>query len=247
MSQARRHRRLLATLILAFATAAAADGSDGLPDSVNAVRDAYVSALVSVLGVKEDAIEIPSGSSILDWKIADPGEAGKTSAAASTPARGGFAFEAHQRLADSASIPIDIETHRFRSGEQVVLYVRTTHSGRVEVWNDDPEGATKRLLRMDVRAGVLFRIGPLAFHGPTGTDTLRVVLSPCDLPATAPPGRDIVPVKRAPEAPPILPPRKVPVLARAAHVAYALDGLRHDEAGAGTCVPRELEVRLLSG
>lgn len=172
----------------------------------------------------------------------------------------GFAFEVHRLAPGGGSAAIDSSTHVFRTGEQFVVHYRPTLPGRVEVFNIDPKGKQARIDASTVAAGELASLGPYQFVATGGTETLKIMLSPCTTPALAVATRKIVNVSSASKQlrTPVqlascgdaqgrverAAPRSITKVTTEGGTVFALDPVLNTERASGALAPRVLAIRL---
>lgn len=87
---------------------------------------------------------------------------------------------------------VNAATHEFHTGDRFKVYFRPTLPGRLDVYNINPYGNSKRIDSSDVAAGQLTTLGPYEFTATKGDEALRFLLSPCSTPQLLATTRDIV-------------------------------------------------------
>jgi hypothetical protein len=95
---------------------------------------------------------------------------------------------------------VDPATHVFMTGDRFVVMYRPSLPGQVSIYNVNPLGQEKLIDSVNVAAGELTRLGPYEFRANTGTEVLRLSLSPCRNDAMLAMTRDIVKVDEMPAA-----------------------------------------------
>jgi len=104
----------------------------------------------------------------------------------------GVAFEVHSLDRSGTTTPVDPAVHSFATGERFVVLYRPTLPGTVAVSNINPLGQEKQIDSVSVAAGQLTRLGPYEFRDTTGSEKLRLVLTPCRSDQLVAATRDIV-------------------------------------------------------
>ena len=79
-----------------------------------------------------------------------------------------------------ASQRVDPASHVFRAGEKFELRYRASRSGRLRVLAVDGSGRESRVDETAVEAGKSTRLGPYRMGSVAGTQTLKLVLGPCE-------------------------------------------------------------------
>jgi hypothetical protein len=89
---------------------------------------------------------------------------------------------------------VDPTTHSFQTGDRFLLLYRPSMPGRVDVFNINPMGVQTTIDTAQVAGGQLMTLGPYEFTDTSGSESLRLVLTPCSDPALLAATRDIVKV-----------------------------------------------------
>lgn len=105
----------------------------------------------------------------------------------------GLAYEV-QAIRNGQVMTVDPATHSFATGDRFVVMYRPSLPGQVGIYNVNPLGQEKLIDTVNVAAGELTRLGPYEFRANTGTETLRLILSPCRSDGLLAMTRDIVKV-----------------------------------------------------
>lgn len=179
----------------------------------------------------------------------------------------GLAYEVQLQRPDGQVMSVDPATYVFMTGDRFVVMYRPSLPGQVSIYNVNPLGQEKLIDSVNVAAGELTRLGPYEFRANTGTEVLRLSLSPCRNDAMLAMTRDIVKVEDMPGTMPSSgsPAPQPPALAlqECSAVAsrsvrpqsrdivkvgaedgtmFALDPVSQQEMSSGTYAPRELTL-----
>ena len=112
----------------------------------------------------------------------------------------GLAYEVQLQVPGGQAMTVDPATHYFATGDRFVVMYRPSLPGQVAIYNVNPLGQEKLIDSVNVAAGELTRLGPYEFQANTGTEVLRLILSPCRSDAMMAMTRDIVKVQDTPYA-----------------------------------------------
>jgi len=104
----------------------------------------------------------------------------------------GIAYEVHTIGPGGAETQVDTTTHQFRTGDQFKVYFRPSTPGHMEVYNINAAGQQTQIDAADLAAGQLTVLGPYAFAGASGDESLRLMQSTCANPQLLASTRDIV-------------------------------------------------------
>jgi hypothetical protein len=106
----------------------------------------------------------------------------------------GLAYEVQLLAPGGQTMTVDPATHYFATGDRFVVMYRPSLPGQVAIYNVNPLGQEKLIDSINVAAGELTRLGPYEFRHNTGTEVLRLILSPCRNDGLMATTRDIVKV-----------------------------------------------------
>lgn len=175
----------------------------------------------------------------------------------------GLAYEVQLTVPGGQTMTVDPATHYFATGDRFVVLYRPSLPGQVAIYNVNPLGQEKLIDSVNVAAGELTRLGPYEFRYNSGTEILRLILSPCRNDALMATTRDIVkvdemqgPAQMSPSSGALSLPNCSVVASRSVRpetrdivkvgaedgTMFALDPVSQQEMQAGNFVPRELTL-----
>lgn len=173
----------------------------------------------------------------------------------------GVAYEVHWLRPDGQSLPIDPVHHVFSTGDRILVLLRPSLPGWIDVFNLDAAGRETLLDSRTMAGGELLTLGPYEFVDVKGQDLLRLLVAPCSSPQLIARTRSLINVAvtstsrergampgcidaRTRAAAPRPPTRTIRKVSQDDSTYFALDPVSSQELATGSLQPREIQIVL---